>query len=161
MEADFSQYQPHHEPLRRYLVSITHDPDTADDLAQEACIRLAREVARSRPPQHTRAWLHRVGRNLVIDRGRRQQLAIRLQDRLWDGSVERSAEDEYLLRESRLELERVLARLSAVDRTALQMAAEGYSGAEIATALGMSEGSVRTRMSRARGRLRTMLDPVA
>ena len=160
MEADFSQeYRGYREQLHRYLISITHDRDVAEDVAQEAFSRLYREVSLSRSPREPRAWLYRVGRNLVIDRGRQQQTAIRMQDRLCSGGVAASAEEEYLNRESRTELGRVLSGMNAVDRTALLMAADGYSGAEIAGALGISEGAARTRMSRARGRMRKVLRP--
>jgi RNA polymerase sigma-70 factor (ECF subfamily) len=163
MATDFisEAYSAHHEHLHRYLTSITRDRDLADDFAQEAYARLAREVGQGRAPRHMRAWLFRAGRNLAIDRGRRQQVAVRLMDRFRDDSDVRSAEDECLLRENRRDLGRVLAQVSSVDRTALQMAAEGYSGAEIANALGMSEAAVRTRLCRARGRLRTLLGPVS
>src|SRR5688572_18887944 len=100
MTADFtSEYNAHQEQLHRYLVSITHDRDLADDVAQETYIRLVREVGLRSAPRDMRAWLHRVGRNLVIDRGRRQQLAIKVHGRLREGSVGASAEDEYLRRE--------------------------------------------------------------
>ena len=154
-------FDAHHHHLRRYLTSITRDPDVADDVAQEVYARLVREVGRSRAPHDMPGWLLRVGRNLVIDRGRRRQVDIKVRGRFRENSVGPSAEDEYLLREDGLELDRLLARLGSTDRTALKMAAQGYSGAEIAAALGISEGAVRTRLSRARGRLRTLLGPVS
>lgn len=154
-------YEAHHEQLYGYLVSITRDGELAHDVVQEAYARLQLAVKRQRAPREMRAWLFRVGRNLVIDRGRRQQIADRLQDRLRAGSVGPSAEDECLAREARRELDSLLAQTSAKDRTALLMAAEGYSGAEIARAVGLSEGAVRTRMTRARGRLRMRLRPVS
>lgn len=154
-------YDAHHEQLYGYLVSITRDEDLAHDVVQEAYARLQREVRRQRTPREMRAWLFRVGRNLVIDRGRRQQVADKFQDRLRVGSVGPSAEDECLAREARRELDVLLAQTRADDRTALLMAAEGFSGAEIARAVGLSEGAVRTRMTRARGRLRMRLSAVS
>ena len=152
-------YDAHHEKLCRYLTSITRDRDLADDLAQEAYARLAREVQLDRTPHEMLAWLFRVGRNLVISRSRRQQVAAKLADRLDVPGAGHSAEDEYLIRETQRELARVLAQASAKDRTALMMAAEGYSGAEIARSLGLSEAAVRTRLCRARTRLRVHLAP--
>jgi len=154
-------YDAHHEQLYGYLVSITRDGDLAHDVVQKAYARLQREVKQQRAPREMRAWLFRVGRNLVIDRGRRQQLADRLQDRLRVESAGPSAEDECLVREARRELDVLLAQTSSDDRTALLMAAAGYSGAEFARAVGLSEGAVRTRMTRARGRLRMRLRPVS
>jgi RNA polymerase sigma-70 factor (ECF subfamily) len=154
-------YDAHHEQLYGYLVSITRDGDLAHDVVQEAYARLQREVKHQRAPREMRAWLFRVGRNLVIDRGRRQQLADTLPDRLRVESAGPSAEEECLVREARRELDVLLAQTSSDDRTALLMAAAGYSGAEIARAVGLSEGAVRTRMTRARGRLRMRLRPVS
>ncbi len=154
-------YDAYHKQLYGYLVSITRDGDLAHDVVQETYIRLQREVMRDREPREMRAWLFRVGRNLVIDRGRRQQLAERLQDRLLVETIAPSAEDECLAREARRELDIMLAQTSAQNRTALLMAAEGYSGAEIALAVGLSHGAVRARLTRARSRLRTQLQPVS
>ena len=150
-------YTAHHDHLRRYLTAFTHDHELAEDVAHDAYARLAVEVRRSRAPQEMRAWLFKVGRNLAIDRGRRQQIALKAQERLPAGGVEPSAEAECLVREDRRELGRILARLSPLDRRALQMSAEGYSGAEIARAVGMTEGALRTRMCRARARLRSLV----
>jgi RNA polymerase sigma factor (sigma-70 family) len=154
-------YDAYHKQLYCYLVSITRDGDLAHDVVQETFVRLQREVMLEREPREVRAWLFRVGRNLVIDRGRRQQLAERVQDRFPVGTIAPSAEDECLARESRRELDVILAQTSAQDRTALLMAAEGYSGAEIALAVGLSHAAVRARLTRARSRLRTQLRPVA
>jgi RNA polymerase sigma factor (sigma-70 family) len=152
-------YDAHHQALHGYLTAITRNIDVADDVGQEAYARLAQEVLEGRAPRDTRAWLFRVGRNLVISRGRRQQTAVKFQDRLRDEGVGPSAEAECLAREANRELSLLLARTSADDRTALLMAASGYSSAEIARALGISHAAVRTRLSRARGRLRTVMQP--
>ena len=163
MDTDITSqaYDAHHEQLYRYVTSITRDSDLAYDVVQEAFVRLQQEVNRQREPREMRAWLFRVGRNLVIDRGRRQQLADRFTDQLRVANVGPSAEDEFLVREARHELDVILAQTSAADRTALLMAAQGYSGTEIARAVGLSHGAVRTRMTRARSRLRTRLRTVS
>ena len=156
-----SAYDAHHVQLYRFVASITRDGDVAHDVVQEAYTRLERAVKSQRAPRETHAWLFQVGRNLVFDRRRRQLTADRLTERLSAGGVSPSAEDEYLAREARRDLEVMLAETSAQDRTALLMAAEGYSGAEIARAVGLSEGAVRTRMTRARRRLRERMSPVS
>ncbi|HUG47562.1 MAG TPA: sigma-70 family RNA polymerase sigma factor [Candidatus Limnocylindria bacterium] len=150
-------YDAHHEQLYGYLVSITRDGDVAHDVVQETFARYAREVQLKGAPRETRAWLFRVARNLVISQGRRQQVAARSLGRLYDWSIEPSAEEECLVRERRRELELALAETSPADRAALLMAAQGYSGAQIARAVGISEAAVRTRLCRARGRLRVSL----
>ena len=46
-------------------------PGVAEDLLQEAFLRLTREVRADRTPDNVRAWLYRVGANLAVSRGRR------------------------------------------------------------------------------------------
>jgi RNA polymerase sigma-70 factor, ECF subfamily len=150
-------YQAYHDQLHGYVMSITRAPEAAEDLVQESFGRLLREVQAGRTPAHPRAWLYQVARNLAVSRGRRMQVAERSIPRLRTGTSAASAEEQYLLREAGSELGALLAELSPDDRSALLMAAQGYSGAEIARATGRSENCVRTRICRARMRLRARL----
>ena len=63
--------------LRRYATSRTHDPAAAEDLVQEAFVRLAIEARSSRSPTNPRAWLYRVVLNLIISGSRRAAVARR------------------------------------------------------------------------------------
>lgn len=150
-------YEAHRDSLVAYVTSLTRDRDDALDVVHEAYARLAEQARAGRAPSEIRGWLYRVGRNLVISRGRRQQVAARVMPRLRDGSVAASAEEICLAAEGRERLRRALAGVGSADRTALIMAAAGYTGAEIAAELGVSHGAVRTRQSRARARLRAQL----
>jgi RNA polymerase sigma factor (sigma-70 family) len=151
-------YDAYHDQLHRYLAAMTRDGEQAQDLVHESFMRLTREVRAGRAPDNPRAWLYRVGRNLVISGARRQQVAERNRDRLVQRDYTASAEDQYVWRESGSELRALLGQLDWIDRTSLLMAAEGYSGAEIARIVGRSENAVRTRMCRARTRLRHGLE---
>jgi RNA polymerase sigma-70 factor, ECF subfamily len=153
-------YEAYHDQLQGYLVSLTHDREVAEDIVQETFTRLLREERAGRAPEHTRAWLFQVSRNLVTSRGRRLQVAERSKDRLRTDAVGSSAEDTYVLREASNELRALLDGLDRRDRTALLMAAQGYRAAEIAAVIGRSENAVRTRMCRARMRLREQLQPL-
>jgi DNA-directed RNA polymerase specialized sigma24 family protein len=64
-------YLAHSAALRGRLLALTRDPAVADDLASEAFLRLAVELAAGRAPD-ARAWLYRVGSNLVVSRARRR-----------------------------------------------------------------------------------------
>jgi DNA-directed RNA polymerase specialized sigma24 family protein len=67
------------------------------------------------------------------------------------------ADDEVLRGELRREVWEALARLSTDSRTALLLAAHGFSGRDIAEALGRSELATRSLICRARLRLREQL----
>lgn len=147
-------YDQHGEALRRYLARYTGDGAAAEDLVHEAFVRLLAESAAGRPPVHLRAWLFRVAVNLATSRARRQGVASRRASELAGREAAPSAEDELLERELRLDLNGRLAGLPDDARTALVLAAHGFSRAEIARRIGRSELATRSMLCRSRSRLR-------
>lgn len=150
-------YADHGEALRNYLVRLTRDPASAEDLVQEAFIRLLSETRAGRPPAHPRAWLFRVAINLATSRARHQGVAARRASQLIHGGVVPSPEDEMLDREAATKLGHRLDSLPQHVRTALLLTAHGYSGSEVARIIGRSEVATRSLLSRHRSRLRSAL----
>src|SRR3954454_21408976 len=68
-------FEAYHAELYNFLRRSTRDEDAAEDLLQEAFLRLTREVDAGRTPEHVRGWLYRVPSTLVISRGRRRTTA--------------------------------------------------------------------------------------
>ncbi len=155
-------WSDHHGEIFAFLVRTTRDPEVAEDLLQEAFLRLTREARADRLPDNTRAWLYRVGANLATSRGRRLAAAARGIARLGRPPSllpsENLPEQGYLHREGRADLMRVLADLDPAARAALLMASEGFSGADIAAAIGRSEAATRTLLCRTRLRVRGRLE---
>jgi RNA polymerase sigma-70 factor, ECF subfamily len=145
------------EQLICYMTRFTHDREQAEDLVQEGYARLLVEVGAGRVPSSPRAWLYRVCKNLLISTSRRRAVAARATNGLRLESSP-SAEDHVLLHETEDELLLQLRQFCWVDRTSLLMAAQGYSRADIARVVGCSTSAVRTRICRARLRLRIQLD---
>jgi RNA polymerase sigma-70 factor (ECF subfamily) len=150
-------YDAHHRELANFVRGIERDRDTADDIVSESFVRLIEEVRRGRTPDQPRAWLHRVAANLAIDRGRRRTVVTRVLGRLVDHGTESPPDDEVLRGETRREVWAALARLPTDARTALLLAAHGFSGRDIARMLGRSELATRSLICRARLRLREQL----
>jgi len=146
-------YDEHGAALRRHLVRYTGDSASAEDLVHEAFVRLLTAAA-GRPPAHLRAWLFRVAVNLATSRARRLGVASRRAPELVWREVTPSPEDELLEREVTRDLNGRLASLPEHARTALMLAAHGYSGAEIARHIGRSELATRSILCRSRSRLR-------
>ena len=151
-----------YDGLQRDVYSVAmhmaRDADVAADMTQDAFLRLLTEVERRGPPEHVKAWLIRVTANLVISRGRRVSVADRWLQRLGrrTETVE-SPEASLLRREERDRVQTMLGTLPPDARVCLLMAAEGFSGREIAAAIGRTELATRVLMSRARNRLRQAL----
>ncbi len=150
-------YEAHHPRLRRWLIATTRDEATAEDLAQEAFVRLIREVAEGRPPDDAGAWLHRVAANLAASRGRRISVADRRSCELPIPAPAASPEHAAIEAEEATALHKAVATLSETDRDALLLAAHGYRGPEIASRIGRSQGATRTLLCRARAKLRAQL----
>jgi len=153
-------YEQQRARLYTFLLRLTRDEQLARDLAQETWLRLAANAARLEPGTQPGAWLFTVARNLFVSSRR---------FRLFDGERLRAF---ALLEPPRLpepleaaagnELERRLARaLSSLPlaqrEVLLLVSGEGFSLAEVATMLDVSEVSVRKRLSRGRAALRDLL----
>jgi len=145
--------------LLAFLVGMTRDPEAAEDLLQEAFVRLVKEARAGRMPEQPRAWLYRVAANAAIDRGRRGQALARYLPRLLSRDEPEAPEASALRAERDAELHAALAHLSPDRRAALLLAARGFSGAEVAALLGRSELATRALLCRARLELRGILDP--
>jgi RNA polymerase sigma-70 factor (ECF subfamily) len=155
---------PHAQVLFRLACHVTADPTEADDAVQEGLIRAHGALDRFRVGEPLRPWLLRIvyneARSRVRARGRRTRLLERLHVR-----PERHAPDpvlEVLANETRDEVARVLADLRADDREVIVMRYFlGLDEAEMAATLGCARGTVKSRLSRALGRMREALGPEA
>ena len=154
-----SAYETTYGSLVRRLTAICRNPDDAEDLAHEAYVRLALEMEAGRGPDDPAAWLHRVGWNLAMSRGRHRTVVARHEARLPQPAAPAEPDRTAIQHETTAAVEAALAALAGAERQALVLAAEGYNGAEVATAIGRTMGATRTLLCRARGKLRATLDP--
>src|SRR5262245_61427036 len=147
-------YLEHRGALLRHLAVVTRDCDVAEDLTHEAFIRLAHEIEAGRAPDDTGAWLHRVGRNLAMSRGRHLQVAKRHADNLPLPTEQPSPTQIVLEGELTRTVEAAMTTLSMAERRALVLAAYGFDGGEIASSIQRTPGATRTLLCRARAKIR-------
>jgi RNA polymerase sigma-70 factor (ECF subfamily) len=150
-------YRAEAAALRGRLLAVTRNPAVAEDLVAAAFMRLVGQVRAGRSPEDPGAWLYRVGYNLAVSGGRRQTVATRAMPGLVDHRIGESPEDEIVRRERDDVVRDALATLDEEDRELVLMAASGYRPVEIAGMTGRSNEATRTRLCRARGRLRGTL----
>ena len=123
-------FESYHAELYSFLRRSTRDEGAAEDLLQEAFLRLTREVEAGRTPEHIRGWLYRVASNLAISRGRRRMTAFDWMNRYGrteQGDDVESPESGVLARERTSAIDAVLAMLLVDARTALLLSADGFS----------------------------------
>jgi RNA polymerase sigma-70 factor (ECF subfamily) len=140
-----------------YLARVTGDRQLADDLLQEAFYRFLRANATHETETHRRNSLYRIATNLARD-ARRQNLT-RPAPILAGDDIERApAGDGSGATERSADFTRAMSNLQPRERAMLWLAyAEGASHREIAAVLGLSAGSMKTMLFRARRRLATLL----
>jgi RNA polymerase sigma factor (sigma-70 family) len=155
-------YEAHARELFSFLARGARDDAEAEDLLQETFLRLAREVQAGRTPEQLRAWLYRVAANLLTSRFRHRSVARRWLERFGSsadaGDRVAAPEAGYIENERYREMEEALAVVSTDARAALLLAAQGFTGREIASQLGKSEVATRALMCRARLRVRAELE---
>jgi RNA polymerase sigma-70 factor, ECF subfamily len=152
-----TMFERYRDELHRAAYRVCRDPDTAEDLVQEALLRLMLEIDTRGAPENMRAWLHRVINNLAISLGRHATVGRKYAGALVRHEEPATPEAIVLQFEARAALASALQTLPDGARTALVLAASGYAGAEIAAAIGRSDCATRTMMSRARLKLRDQL----
>lgn len=150
-------YEEHAPRLRAFAIAAMRDADAADDVIQEAFLRLIVELKAGRPPGNVGGWLYRTAANLIVSRGRRRSVADRMRTFLVRRDVEPSPEDEALRTERDRTLALALSRLPPEARVALLLAARGMGSAEIGLAIHRTPTATRTYLCRARVRLREEL----
>lgn len=128
----------------------------AEDVVQEAFFRLHRQGAKFPNEAALGAWLYRVIVNLCVDRSRRVRATVELPDLRADSH---SAETAMLRDERKRLLMIALATLPVKERASVILREiEGLPTADVASVLGSSEGTVRSQISKAMGRLRELLN---
>ncbi|MGB4063467.1 MAG: RNA polymerase sigma factor [Azonexus sp.] len=142
--------------LRRYARAMLGDRAAADDLVQDTLERAWSRFAQWRAGSDLRAWLFGIMHNLRVDQLRRGSLSTHSLD---DDACEvptRPTQNDLL---EVIDLESALRQLPDDQREVLLLVGlEEMSYAEISAALGVPIGTVMSRLSRGRERLRQIMD---
>ena len=149
-------FRCYHAQIVRYLTRRLGDRDLADELASETFVRAMRYLGEHGSVSSERSWLFAVATNLVRDEARRdirQRRHLELLRAEGAGQVQEPEPTSLERMQEAALARRAVDALAERDRVALLMKEEGLDYHEIATALGLSVGSVGTTLSRARRRL--------
>ena len=139
-------------PLRAYLMRSCGDLALADDLLQEAYLRMLRSGFEGEDDDHRKNYLYRIATNLLRDHFRRKRPE---SDEVPERD-ESPGHDQAI--HMRSDVGGAMAELVPRDRQMLWLAyVEGASHQEIAKALGLRTASIRSMLFRARQRLAKQL----
>lgn len=150
-------YERHGERVQRLCRRLLGRPADAEDAAQDVFLKLLERAGAFDGRARFSTWLHRLTVNTCLHRLERERLRLvrPLPEPDQAPADAGAAPEESLARtETRLALERLLARLSGEHRAVLVLRElEGLSYREIAAALEVPEGTVMSRLARARAEL--------
>jgi RNA polymerase sigma-70 factor (ECF subfamily) len=156
-EAFGTLFRRHKDRLWAVALRITCDPDDAADALQEAMISAFRRAGSFRGDSAVTTWLHRIVVNASLDLLRRRSA----KSVAWSGDPDElpvpeagQPLDSAAVTDSRLDVAAALRTLPPPQRAALVLVDMlGYSVADAAAILEISEGTVKSRCARGRARL--------
>ena len=163
MRAFETLVERHIPQIRRFARAFAPAEEDADDLAQEALIKVYRAIAHYRHQSEFSTWLFAITRNCFLDFLKSGKGRLRARQADWSSAADRpedaSGADELLDREQeRRRLWTAIAALPREFRSALVLLdIEGLSHAEVAAIEQVPLGTVKSRQSRGREHLRRML----
>ena len=141
--------------LRIYALSLTRDRDAADDLVHDTVIKALTGRHSFQPGTNLAAWLFRIQRNEFISGLRRQRPSVPVDTAIAESLSHPAHQDSGLIMR---EFVTAFAKLVPTQREALLLAVlEGLPYEVIAAHTGVSVGTVKSRISRARDTLERLL----
>jgi RNA polymerase sigma-70 factor, ECF subfamily len=159
----------HQRRVHRFLLMMLRDPEEADNLTQECFLRAYQNLSSFRRESSLETWLLRIAANLARDHGRNRKTSfwkrlLGLEDGAQDGAAQRvpsgeaSPEQALLAREDLRAVWEVAKQLSQQQRAVFLLRfVEEMELNEIAAALGLEVGSVKTHLFRAVQTVRSKL----
>lgn len=154
-------YEQHHRRIYGLCLRMTRNATEAEDLMHDVFIQAFRSIHSYRGESSLATWLHRVAVNQVLMHFRR--CGVRLEQTTDDGEmpvqvVPGTEKHERMPVVDRIALDKAIAQLSLGYRVAFVLHdIEGYQHEEIAHKLGVSVGTSRSQLHKARMKLRQLL----
>lgn len=144
--------------LRRFLHRKVSDPTAVDDVLQEIYLRIHRHADSLRERDRLQSWVYQIARNVLIDYYRRHRDNVELPETL--PMPEETDEDNQAARELARSLRQMVQCLPEKYQQALILTEfEGMKQHELAQHLGLSLSGAKSRVQRAREKLKaTLLD---
>ncbi len=142
--------------LRRFLRSRVSDPAAVDDVLQETYLRIHRHADTLRENDRVQSWVYQITRNALVDYYRRQRDSVELPESL--ALPEDSDDDNLAVRELAGSMRRLIGCLPQKYQQALLLTEfEGLKQYELAEQLGLSLSGAKSRVQRAREKLKDIL----
>jgi RNA polymerase sigma-70 factor (ECF subfamily) len=151
---DYELIVPYIPNLRRYARALVGDRDGADDLVQDTLERAVRKFHLWRPGD-LRAWLFSIMHNVFVNQLKARKIApsVEIDEEMVAAHIPTVTSTDVM------DLDRALLRLAPEQReVVLLVALEDMTYADVSHSLGIPIGTVMSRLSRGRERLRRVME---
>jgi RNA polymerase sigma-70 factor (ECF subfamily) len=165
MEAFEALYERHHRRVYSLCLRMLANVTEAEDLTQEVFVQVFRKISSFRGESAFTTWLHRLTVNQVLMHFRKR--GVKLEHTTEEGEMRQvvqagSERPQAMPIVDRIALDRAIAELPPGYRTVFVLHdVEGYEHEEIARMLGLSVGTSKSQLHKARMKLRTLLNKKA
>jgi RNA polymerase sigma-70 factor (ECF subfamily) len=166
MDAFETLYERHHRRVYSLCLRMLANPAEAEDLSQEVFVQLFRKIGSFRGESAFTTWLHRMTVNQVLMHFRKR--GVRMEQTTEEGDelnsvVQAGTERPHSMPVvDRIALERAITELSPGYRTVFVLHdVEGLEHEEVARVLGISVGTSKSQLHKARMKLRGLLNKKA
>jgi len=144
-------YRRWHPKLLRFACRLTRNGDEARDVMQDAALVIARDIGKLRAPEQFSAWAYTIVRRRAADHIHR---AVRAREVARDMPVQDERDDAA---DRDLTLRQALSELAEAERLMLTLFyVDGLQGREMAAALGIPLGTLKSRLFTARQKLKAI-----
>ena len=161
IEAFETLVRKYHRNLLSFIFRIVKDSDLTEDIGQEVFLKVYQELHRFDPDRGTpfAAWLFIVARNQCLSELRKMVRTDPLTEAICQtlAHADKSAEAALIHREEMEALTACLVQLSEPFRTTLIMSLQGASLAEIADLVEVPVATIKTRLFRAKEKIKLLL----
>lgn len=158
----FSEWiAPYETQVYRVCLHLTGNQEDAADCSQEAFIKAYRSIKSFRGDARPQTWLYRIAYNTCLDAMRKRRPQESLDAMEEDGAVFQDTSPqpyEQLEKKERMRvLQNALNALPEIYKSVLVLQLQGLSYAEIGQVVDISEGTVKSRVNRAKDKLKELI----
>jgi RNA polymerase sigma-70 factor (ECF subfamily) len=146
-----------------YIQTKVGDLAAAEDLTQETFLKVQNSLSKGTEPEHFRGWIYKIARNSVIDFRNRRRRFLAFNEAQDAAEIQQSEVADSIDSEFRQGLfsyaSKVIEGMPSEEREALTLTElDGFSREELARHLGISVSAAKSRVVRARAKLRKTIE---
>ena len=151
----FAEWESHKSQLRAYIEHQLDEKDSVEDILQEVYIKASKNIRQLQSKGSLKSWLYAITRNTIMDHYRKRKSFEALPDDIAPEPQNTVEENHKILASC---IKPLLEELPDKYRIPLELSElEGVSQKEIAVKLGLSVSGAKSRVQRARAKLREVM----